>query len=325
MTLGELSRFYRNLAELEHSGISPLQAFETFKRGERRSERAMKYEYVIQQIKKGRSLSQSLAFVKMIPVFDVPLVKAAEDSGRLVETFKVLAKRYGDLQSAIRQIRSQLLKPFITLVVALFVPSLPALFSGELSLWDYLIRSFGGLFVIISLIYVLNDLWIRSYFDYEKARQLQSILRHLPFFSSFSSKSAIQRFVSTLAMMLEAGIDAFTSLQQAAKASVRDEIVSAVHRMLPKLKDGGSMPALFMSESVFPEDLSSAILLGQESGKLPEFLKRYASGLEAQIQEKLQAFIKIFPVVVYLIIAAYVAFLIISIYLGQFSLLSKGI
>lgn len=323
MSLEELSRFYSNLAELEHSGISPLQAFEALKKGERRSQRLLQFQYVLQQIKKGRSLSQSLAFVKLIPVADLPLVKAAEESGRLVETFKILAKKYSDLNQAIRQIRSQLIKPFATLVVALFVPLLPELVSGRLSLLAYLIRSFGVLFVVLALVYVLNHLWMQSFFDYNQARRLQAILKGLPFIRGIRAMSALARFSLTWAIMLEAGIDAFSSLQQAAKASVKEDIEAAVRSILLKLKAGASLPTLFAAEPSFPQDLSSAVLLGYESGKLPEFLKRYSSRLEGQIDEQLQAFVKVFPMVIYLMIATYVAFLIISFYLERLNALNS--
>lgn len=312
MSFQELSSFYRNLAELENSGISLAQSFETFLKGERRPERVQQYRYITQQLKAGRPLTQSLKFLKFVPMIDIPMIQAGESSGRLVEVLKVLSKRYSETVTAAKSIRGQLIQPFLTFLVALFVPPLPAVFSGSLSLATYLLRSFGGLAITLGLAFGFHWIWRQSYFNFQMGQLFHGVLRLLPFFRPLSLKMAEEKFASTLAMMLESGIDVFSAIQMSSHAAGPSNIREAAERMMPLLQKGMTLSAAFQMETAFSLEMNNAIHMGSESGTLPEFLKRHSSRLKDQIDERMRAFVKIFPILIYIFVAAYVAFSIVS-------------
>ncbi len=100
-------------------------------------------------------------------------------------------------------------------------------------------------------------------------------------------------------MMLDAGIDFFESLKQSGMCSSNPDIQKAVERSIPKLQSGADVIIVFQQENVFPSNFVSAVALGSQSGKLPEFLKRYSAGLKDQNQKSVQTMVKLFPIIMY--------------------------
>lgn len=317
LNFSELSRFYNNLATLDQAGLTYLKAFEGFKRTEKDPDQIYKIQFMISHISKNRPLSEGFKFIKYVPAFDIPLIKAAESSGRLVDVFKTLSKKYADAVTSEKEVRGQLIQPFITLVVALFVPSFPDLFANKISLAVYLRNSLGVLVVLCVGIYFLYRSWMRSFYDLTMARKLYSFFSMMPFFRGLNKKIALHKFASGLGMMLDSGMDLFESLKQASQCSGDPQIYSAVEKFIPTLKQGGDITKVFQSVPHFPGEFVNAVSLGNDSGKLPEFLQNYSKQLQDEIDVKIKVLTKVVPIVIYVIVTLYVASIIFKFYTGR--------
>jgi type IV pilus assembly protein PilC len=317
MNFAELSQFYQNLASLDQAGINYLKAFESLKRGERNIERQTQFQFMINHLTRNRPLSEGFRHLKLTPVFDIPLIKAAEDSGRLVETFKTLSKKYADAHASEKEIRGKLLQPFFTLVVALFAPKFPDLFSEKITLGRYLRISLWPLAVLLFGIYYLYRMWMRSFYDLTVATSWHKMMSFIPFLKGLSEKIALQRFSSALAMMLESGLDVFESLKQAANSSADPKIKRGTEKMTGMIRQGKDIGYVFQTVPAFPSDLVNAVSLGAESGKLPEFLNRYSDGLKEEIHRRIQVLTKIIPAVLFGLVTIYVLITIVAFYKGH--------
>ncbi len=317
MPLHELSQFYRHFAELDQAGITYAKCFDLLKKNEKSADKILQMNFMIEHLKRGRSLSDGLKFVKLVPAFDIPLIKAAEDSGRIVEVLKNLSKKYDVADMAAKSIRSQLFKPYFTLVVALFVPTFPDYFMQKVTLFSYLKNSLGILGVISAAAFGMYHLWQKSFYDLEKAKLLHVIQGYLPFFRGLAAKIALEKFARAFGMMLDSGMDLFDSLTQASLCSADSHIASSVNRIIPQIRSGKSLGQCLQAENFFPLDLVTAMNLGTESGKLPEFLKRYSDGLKLEIDRKIQLAVKAIPIVMYWVVTAYVAFTLVKFYKGH--------
>lgn len=313
----KLSRFYHNLATLDQAGLTFLKAFEGFKRTEKDPDQIYKIQFMITHIEKNRPLSDGFKFIKYVPAFDIPLIKAAEGSGRLVEVFKTLSKKYSDAVQAEKEIRGQLIQPFITFVVALFVPSFPDLFTNKISLALYLRNSLGILILVLFGIFALYRSWMKSFYDLALANKLFSFFSILPFFGGLVRKISMHRFVSGLAMMLDSGMELFESLKQASQFSGDVNLVKATDQFIPKIKQGMNPVKALDSLRYFPEEFVNAFGLGNDSGKLPEFLRNYSQQLQEDIDAKMKIITKILPLVIYFIVTIYVGSVILKFYTGH--------
>lgn len=317
LTFSQLAHFYHNLAALDQAGLTYLKTFEGFKRTETNLDKLSQIQFMISHLSKNRTLSEGLRFSKYVPVFDIPLIKAAEDSGRLVEVFKSLSAKYNEAAISEKEIRGRMIHPAFTFIVALFVPSFPDLFLQKISLAHYLRNSLGVLIVLGVLLYLFYQTWLRSFYEQGVAQKIYHIFSYIPFVKGLNQKIALEKFSSGLAMMLDSGMDLFESLKQASLCSGDPQLKAAVDQFIPMIRRGVDIGKVFQSNSHFPADLVNAISMGADSGKMPEFIRRYGDQLKEEINTALKILTKFIPMVVYFLVTIYVVSIVLRIYAGH--------
>lgn len=315
MSFAQLSLFYKNFAELYSAGIDVASTTEALQQRSSGHDSQVLHS-VSQNLRKGRSLHQSFRAAQCVPVNDLPLVKAAEDSGRIVDVFKNLSQKHSDTHESIKKIRLSLMKPYFTFAAALMFPGVTDLFSEKITLAHYLRNSLGVLVLITAVFIIIYNYWVQSYFDLQKARTLHEIMNSLPFFRKLNSKMAFEKFATTLGFMLDSGIDFFEALKQSGQCSANPKLQKAIERIIPKIQSGVETQRAFQAEKLFPVDLTSAISLGSQAGKLPEFLKRYADRIKSENESTIQTMVKVFPVVLYWLVIGQIVYSIVGFYSG---------
>lgn len=325
MTLLQLSVFYKNLAEMNNAGVSLVSVFETLISAERNPDQNNKIQKIFAHIKMGKPLAYAFTQTNLIPVFDIPIIHSGEKTGNISHVFEVLSKNYEQSSLAEKTIRAGLIKPFFTFAVALFLPSLPDLAANKITFAGYFLRTFGILGAVLVVSYCLYKLFMRSYFDIRLARTRHAFFVKLPFLGNLTKKMALEKFISGLALMLEAGLPIFEALDNAGRNSADIQVFEASQRMISSLKSEKTLPHSFKAESVFTDDIKNSVLLGSESGKLPGFLQRNGQALRTEIFDTIDKISKAIPVIMYWVVTLYVAFVIISSYVGRLNDLNKAL
>ncbi len=323
MTLLQLSVFYKDLAEMNNAGIGFISLFETIKSSEKDSEQKNKFQIIIDQIKLGKPLTHAFKQSRLLPVFDLPIILSGEKSGNLSFVFEILSGNYQQSALAEKTILKGLVLPYVTLAVALFLPTLPALVAGKISLASYLLKSLGILGLLLLLTYYLYLLYMRSCFDIRLARIRHNIFVELPFLGNLTKKMALEKFTSTLALMLESGLPILEALDHAGKSSADINIFQAAQRIIQKINSGKTLPLAFQTESVFSDNIKKSILLGAESGKTPAFLKRTSLAIRTEVFDSVEKISKAIPVIIYWFVTLYVVFIIISSFVGRINEINK--
>lgn len=318
-----LALLYKNLNELHDSGIPTLSAFETLKLTEKNSLLRKKIDFIIMAVQKGKTLAEAFRKCEFVPSFDIPLIRSGEQSGTLSKVFNSLARKYEVRAQAERTIKSGLVRPGLLLVVALFVPRFPLLFTGKISLQNYLTSSLGVLLAVSFLVVILFQLNQRASFNLGAAQTRHNILVLIPGLRSLIKIIALENFVTTLAYMIESGLPMLESLDLSARSSADDSIIKATKRILHSIRSGGNLPDAFIREPRFPHNLTAAITIGVQSGKLPNMLHRQGAELNRQVATKIDNFSKFIPWVLYIAVAIYSGKIIISFYTEQAKHLEK--
>lgn len=323
MTLHQLSLFYNNLSIMLNAGVGLADHFQTLAATEKNPEAKQKLRQVAERLKKGEEASVVFGRNRLVPVFDIPLIQAGEKSGRLVQVFKSLSTHYELGAAGEKSIRSGLNVPFFVFALALFVPSFPDLFLGRITLKAYLLKNFIILMIVLAVIAYLFSLHLKSYYDLELAKQRYRLTRRIPFLNTLAKNSALEKFCSSLELMLETGVPIVDSLKLAGGTSPDEQIQLASRRIAGEIKGGKSLPAAFQMEPVFTDDIRNSIVLGSQSGELPAFLRRSAQQLQQEIGRAMAAVSKYAPMVIYWVVMLYVGWTIISLYVGNMMELSK--
>ncbi len=257
-----------------------------------------------------RGLPFHQAFGKYPNIFPstfVNLIKAAEASGSLQQTFEDLSVSMGREAELRSRIRSAMVYPVILLVAAFFVltflvtfalPKIARVFEESGINPPFFSRIvFGvGLFigdhiVIIAVLFVAL-LGGGIYFFTRTAvgkHILDSVLSRTPYIRAVYREVAIQRCVTTLALLFKAGLPIIQAIEVTADAVGAEEYRYALLRVAHEgLAKGLTIGEAFRKEAVFPKVLVNLVAISEKAGHLEEVLQTlgdfYSSSIDANIK-----------------------------------------
>src|SRR5438046_6377658 len=124
--LSHQAELYHQLASLISAGIPLIQSLEVLRRSPPSSSFRRPLDRVLKQLAQGATFSQALGAVpSWVPSFDLALLQAGEESGRLDACFKLLSNYYSERAQLVRKVINDLLYPAFILHFAIFILPFP--------------------------------------------------------------------------------------------------------------------------------------------------------------------------------------------------------
>ena len=311
------SEFYHQLAQLTAAGISLTAALEQLRRNPPARSYRVPLSRILDLISQGATFSDALlATGSWLPIFDIALLQAGEASGRLDACFKLLADYYTDRARVARQLITDLLYPTFLLHAAVFILPFPQFFlSGD---WVAYLRS---ILTVLAPIYVLVALLViagQSRHGESWRAFVEAVLRPVPVLGTARRYLALARLSAALEALINAGVNIVEAWDLASAASGSPALRRTVLAWKPQL-NAGQTPAEIVAESrVFPELFANQYMTGEVSGKLDETLRRLQRYYQDEGTSKLHAVAQWLPRVVYLVIALWIAYTVVSFYADRF-------
>jgi type IV pilus assembly protein PilC len=314
------AEFYHQLAQLTSAGIGVVPALEQIKRNPPASSYRQPLRNFLDELARGRTLSDSLQTGGWLPEFDTALIEAGERSGRLDSCFRLLADYYNDRARVIKQVIAQLIYPVGLVHVAVFVflivlPFAASQFNASLPM--LLVKAalvLAPLYGIVALmIYALQ-----SKHGEEWRARLESILRRIPLLGTARHCLALSRLTAALEALISAGVNIVDAWSLAATASGSPAFRRAVAAWKPQLTAGQTPAELVRACPLFPETFANLYASGEISGKLDETLRRLYAYYQEEGAHKLNAFATWMPRLAYFIIVLIVAYEVIQFYSGLY-------
>lgn len=323
MNLRELAFFYHNLVVGFNAGLSLAKSFESLATTEKDPLRKKKARYVAEAIKRGDSLSTALKASAFVPLLDLPIIEVGEKTGKLSYVFQLLQKNYEVSADAERTIRSGLVMPAFIFVTAVFLPSVPELFTAKITLTAYLTKNLSILFVVFGAARLCHYLFLKSYYDEDWAQRRQALFKTVPVLRNLSSLMATEKFTTALELNLHVGQTMFDALKIAGHASGDYDINLASRRIISEVKSGKTLTSAFAAESVISEAVKSCIELGTESGETPRLLNEAAQRMKTDIHSAIVAFSGALPLFIYWLAITFAGLSILGLYIKSFFSLIK--
>lgn len=320
LTPGQLARraeFYHQLGQLTAAGVplpAALQQLEV--RPPARSYRRPMH-LLIEDLAAGSTFTESLRRTgPWLPEFDIALLAAGEQSGRLDACFRVLADYYTDRSRLARQVIADLAYPVILFHFAIFIFPFPNFFlSGK---WlVYLSQTLGVLLplyaVAASVVYAAQ-----SRHGERWRAAVESVLRPVPVLGAARHSLALARLAAALEALLSAGVTIIEAWGLAAAASGSPALRRTVLGWRRLLEAGQTPAELVGASGQFPELFASQYATGEVSGKLDETLQRLHTYYQEEGSRKLHAVAQWTPRAVYLLVALMIAYRVVSFWSGYF-------
>ena len=311
------SEFYHQLGALTGAGLGLIRGLEQLKRNPPARSYRQPIGRLLQELEHGFSFTEAVQRQgRWLPSFDIALLQAGEQSGRLETCLKLLADYYRERAQLARQMMANLAYPVILFHLAIFIFPFAQFFtSGN---WArYLSKTFGVLIPIYGLTALMifaaqsrhGETW-RAWFE--------SLLGPIPVLGTARRYLALSRLAAALEALLSAGVGIIEAWELAATASGSPALRRTVLGWRPQVNGGQTPAEVVGASSRFPELFANQYATGEISGTLDDTLRRLHIYYQDEGSRKLQAVVQWTPRAVYFLVVLMIAWNVIRFYTGYF-------
>lgn len=319
---GQRAHFYSQLSVMLEAGLPVLQALEQIGRNPPSAAIATSSFHLLESLRRGLTFTDAFTTLPGgTPDFDLALIAAGERSGRLDQSFAILARHLGEHVANVRQMLHEGAYPVLVLHLAAFVAPLPA-FVRTGSLFHYLLAVAGPLGIAYGIAGLA--VWgLRRDAPPRWRGLIERILLHVPVLGSARADLSLARLAAALEAQLSAGILVTEAWPAAAAASGSPLLVRVVGEWGQHLENGHTPGELVRGSAAFPELFASGYAAGEVSGRLEQELRRLARHHEQEGFRKLRLASQWAPRLFYGFIALWMVGQILAIAGGYASVLNQ--
>jgi type II secretory pathway component PulF len=338
--LQELATFTQQLANLIQSGMPLTVALNSMTHLESKGISAEVSCNLKQEVTEGKSLSDAMA--KQPRVFSdlyINMVRAGEQSGSLVEVLRRMANHFQQFAEVQAKITSALIYPAMVvcmgiLLVAFFMfvmmPQFTKIFEGFniplplptrmlIGLSKFLLGYWWllGLVTIVAII-----LFMRFKASEAGGRKLDEWKMKAPVIGKVINLNLFGQFARTLGTLLQNGVPVLTALKITEQVLPNRLIREAVAKTREAVTDGKTLAQPLQQSKIFPQLMVDLVRIGEETGDVPAALNNLADTYEGELAIALRLMTQLLEPVLILAMGGIVAFLLLSIFLPLFRLIS---
>ena len=322
--LNQRAELYHQLGMMLGAGLSFYKALEHLKQHPPSRDLREPVSRLLEELTQGHTFTEALRHLRgWIPVFDIALIDAAEQSGRLDATLKLLSIYYRERAETARQLMSGLAYPLFVFNFAIVLfPLIDLITKGNFVRFFWMTAGIAvPLYTLVFLIIYAcqgghGEAW-RS--------QVEKILSHVPVLGAARRDLALARLAAALESLLNAGIPIVTAWEMAAAASGSPALNRTVQSWKQPLAQGSTPSELVTESGRFPDIFSNLYHTGEVSGTLDDTLRRLHTLFQSEGLSKMKNLSLWTPKLIYFGIMFFVAWKIITYYTGYFNEVNQAI
>lgn len=320
-TFTQVSQSYLQFSTMHEAGLSLSQILDYF-RGLPRIEDRAKVHAIETGLKRGRTLSQACQSAGLSP-FDVQMLKAGEDTGKLQKFIKILVDYYLYRAEVIAAVKQALVEPGITLLLSLVIMPLPGLFDGSLTLQRYLFDVFAVIIFFGIFVNVSNWAYVLSLRSKELSRLRFRIFSVIPFASTVTRMMILETFTFCIQAYLEAGFGINEAMEAAAQVTDDENLEVLLRTLARGTKPMQTLSAALASLSRYSDEHVRMIKSGELSGTVDRSLLVICKQCREECQRSLNRFKIVFQKLCKSLVTLYIAYKIISDFMKAMSVVDK--
>jgi type IV pilus assembly protein PilC len=341
--LQELATFTTQLANLLNSGMALTTALNSMTHLETRGIPADVSRGLKQEVTEGRSLSDAMARQPVIfSDLYVNMVRAGEQSGALVPVLRRMSTHFQTFADVQAKFQSAMIYPIMVIcfgimLVVLFMmvvmPKFIEIFNGfniPLPLPTRLLIGMSNFFTniwcmaaAVGVLMVIVILFKRFQSTAAGARKLDEWRLKLPVFGKVIQINLFGQFARTLGTLLQNGVPVLMALKITEQVMSNGLIRDAIAKTREAVTDGKTLAQPLAQSKLFPQLMIDLVRIGEETGDVPGSLNNIADTYENELQIALRVMSDLIGPVLIVVMAIGVGFLLLSIFLPLFRLISS--
>lgn len=293
----------RQMSTLFEAQVSALKAFSLLADNTQNKLLAEKLHQIVTDLQAGSSIASALAkHPDVFSDFYVNMVKAGEESGKLVQVFSYMAD-YLDRQYALTsKTKHALVYPafvigvFIAVMVLMFtivVPKLSIIIqeSGQdvpfytkivMGISSFLVNY--GIFLLILFVIGVAYLIRLSRTKHGK-EMIDDIRLSLPVVGNLYQKLYLARIADNMDTMLSAGIPIIRAIEITANVVGNKRYQALMLKAMEDVKAGKALSAALAPHPEIPKIMTQIVLVGEETGSMGSILKMLAKFYNREVDE----------------------------------------
>jgi type II secretory pathway component PulF len=339
--LQELATFTQQMANLLQSGMPLTVALNSMTHLESKGIPAEVSRSLKQEVTEGRGLSDAMA--KQPHIFSdlyINMVRAGEQSGSLVEVLRRMANHFEQFAEVQAKFKSALIYPamvicvgagIVTFFMFFMMPKFMEIFNGfgvELPLPTRMLMGFSTFFInywwVLALIIVVVIILFKRFQASEAgARKIDEWKMKAPVVGKVMKLNLFGQFARTLGTLLQNGVPVLTALKITEQVLSNRLIKDAIVKTREAVTDGKTLAQPMGQSKLFPQLMVDLVRIGEETGDVPGALNNLADTYESELQIGLRVMTQLIEPLLIIIMAVVVGFLLISILLPLFQLISQ--
>ena len=285
------------------SGLPPRRALELSGAGTHSRALQEVIRAALKRCDQGMAISETLeSGARFFPHYFLPVIRAGEAGGRLVEAFQLLDRHCQRTAPSVKLVRETWLYPLICIVFGWVVRTGIFVYFGRYdAAWHFVCATFGaGALLALSgwLLFKLQPV----------KRAVDLVLLQLPLLRETEIRLAVVLFFATFRLAYEAGGLGVIVIFDLAWRTVRnDAIRQDLLKVRQILAQNGTFGEAFGESALLQDDIKGMVNTGSLSGQLDRSLAGIVETATWQLELTLRTFNQIFQRVVTLTVALSIA------------------
>jgi type II secretory pathway component PulF len=319
-----LAAFYYQLGTLVQAGVPIRSALQSSRKT---APRAMRSAVTVlsDRVNEGAPLHEGMERCgQRFAPLDKHVLEMSGRGGALDSGLLSLSKYYETRAAARNKLIAGSMYPSILLIVAVFGCRFPAFFLGAANgkpytLPDYLrdtVGVLGGLALIGG-----GALWLLRWSLRAPGLNVtvDRLLRAVPVLGRLRFDYALSRWVSSICLMLRAGIGVVPALEDASRMADSPLIAHGYQQAAPLIASGLQVSQALAQTDVFPDYLIQFWATGEQSGRMDDMLERLEAYYQDRWRRSLDQTVTWVPRIAYALVALYTVYQILNMYNSYFS------
>ena len=260
----------------------------------------------------------------------VSMVSAGDSSGNLDTVFSKLADYLEESASIRQKVISALTYPLILIgfsfivVISLLAFVLPQVIDqfikagAELPfITKFLIGISNN---IIPILLVVTFLSVGFYYVYKKYTKkeknkllVDKKILAIPFLGNFILNSELERFSSTMELLISSGANLDIALDECSKIFNNKYLSSIVLKAKDDVFEGKDFIKSLQQESIFPDIFTQLISSGYKSGNLAGMFNKVSQFMKAEIETKRSVFLSLLEPIVIILMGGFIMLIVLAI------------
>ena len=312
MNFRKKALFYRRLSVMLAAGLPLASALKNIRDSKGNEGTSAMAGIFYESVSKGTKLSEAMSnFDKSIfTIFETRVVLSGETSGNFSEVLGQLADYFEFLDTTLKRLLSGLVYPIFLLHAAIIIPAVPALFLSGFG--AFLLRIIPPFVVIYGCVFA--GIAIRRIFGSSSSLALlwDGWVIRIPVFGNLARTVALIRFLRAFVCLYSAGVGAVETVRLASETMGNAVMENEISRAIPFLKEGKTLAEAFAGNPFLPATVYEMLQTGEISGTIDLMLDKATDYLQHDLDMLVEKIVTLVPVIVYLIVATYVAIIVIS-------------